>query len=294
MSLTPYYEHNGITIYCGETFETMEQLDLIADAIIADLPYGYTDIKWDKNTISLDTLWKNYKRIGRNGTPVILTANEPFTSLLVVSNMKWFRHKWVWEKDRSANFFNAPYMPLATCEDILVFNDQGYASSNKTKPTYNPQKRRASSFHKKNTSDSVQGFSSRQILQRPNPTLGRSRNDYNGWDRYPTSKLYFPVDYGKNRVHPTQKPLSLIAYLIRTYTLPGEIILDNTMGSGTTLVAAQNEGRKAVGIEISEKYCKIAEGRLKQPSFFSIPNKPSPTKVKQLDLYKVITDNDQS
>jgi site-specific DNA-methyltransferase (adenine-specific) len=101
-----------------------------------------------------------------------------------------------------------------------------------------------------------------------------SDENYNGWERYPKQLIYFPVDYGKNRFHPTQKPVALLAYLIRTYTNPGDLILDNTMGSGTTLVAAQNEGRQAVGIEISEEYCKIAVDRLRQPSFFSIPDKP--------------------
>ncbi len=276
MTMTPYYKRNGITIYCGDCLKVMPWLvglGVVVDGVIADLPYKKTEMVWDK-IIPLEPLWGNYKDlISKNGA-IILTASEPFTSLLVMSNLSWFRHKWVWEKDKAANFLHAKYMPIATCEDILVFNSEGYAVSNKNKPIYNPQKKRVATFQSRNTSKSTNEFSLRKIIKRKKPIPMMSDPEYNGYERYPKAKLYFPVDYGKKRFHPTQKPVALLQYLIRTYTNPGDLILDNVIGSGTTLLAAQNEGRQAIGIELSEDYCKIAVDRLRQPSFFSISDSP--------------------
>jgi site-specific DNA-methyltransferase (adenine-specific) len=281
--LTPYYERDGITIYCGDCLEVMPHLDLVFDGVFCDLPYGTTECNWDV-IIPFKPLWENYKRLVKGNGAVVLTATEPFTSFLIISNITWFRHRWIWEKDKAANFLHAPYMPIATCEDVIIFNSEGYAVSNKNKPTYNPQKIRVATLKSRNTSKSTNEFSLRKIVQRKKPTPMLSDERYNGWERYPKAKIYFPVDYGKNRFHPTQKPIDLMAYLIRTYTNPGEIILDNTMGSGTTLVAAQQEGRRAVGIELDEDYCKIAVERLRQPSFFSVPDKPKTKPAKQLEM----------
>jgi len=282
--MKPFYEHGGITIYCGDCLEVMPGLEPTFDAIIADLPYGKTEMKWD-SIIPLDRLWPEYARLRKNNGAIVLSSVEPFTSILVMSQIMWFRHKWVWEKDKAANFLHAPYMPIANCEDVIIFNSEGYAISNNNKPIYNPQKTRAATFQSRNTSKSTNAFSLSKIVQRKKPIPMLSDENYNGWERYPKARIYFPVDYGKNRFHPTQKPVALMSYLICTYTNPGDLILDNTMGSGTTLVAAQNEGRRAVGIELSEDYCKIAVERLRQPSFFSVPtNGKVKTEVKQLEL----------
>lgn len=265
----------------------MPQLEPHYDAIIADLPYDVTEMEWD-NIIPIDKLWSNYSQLKKSNGPIILFGNEPFTSFLVLSKVDWFRHKWTWEKDKAANFLNAPYMPISTCEDILVFNQFGYAISVQNKPTYNPQMTKSDTYKAPNKSKSIDEFSLRQITKRKNPTPLESNSNYNGWERYPKSRIYFPVDYGRERFHPTQKPVALLQYLIRTYTNQGDIILDNTAGSGTTGAAAQNEGRRCVMIEKSEEYCRIAADRLRQPSFFSLPsmngNGSGPKKAEQLEL----------
>jgi site-specific DNA-methyltransferase (adenine-specific) len=268
--LTPYYERNGITIFNADCLDVMPELAPGFDAIIADLPYKKTDLSWD-SLIPFGALWGNYTRLKKSNAAIVLTGGEPFTSLLVVSKIEWYRHKWVWEKDKAANFLHAQYMPIASCEDVIVFNEFGYTVSVKNKPTYNPQMTQAETYQPPNKSKSLKAFSLRQIKGGKKQTPMESSGDYDGWQRYPKSKLYFPVDYGKKRYHPTQKPVALLQYLIRTYTNPGELILDNAMGSGTTLLAAQNEGRRCVGIELEEEYCRIAVERLRQPSFFSLP-----------------------
>lgn len=199
---------------------------------------------------------------------MIFTANEPFASILLLSKLDWFRHKWIWEKDRGVNFLQANCMPIKNIEDVLVFNKTTYSNALKeNRPTYNPIMVKSDKFQSKN--DNKLPF--KTIHKRNKYTLLSSGEDYNSWSRYPKSVIYFPVDYGKNRFHPTQKPVELMSYLIRTYTNKDEIVLDNVMGSGSTLVAAQNQQRKSIGIEISEEYCKIAVERLKEKKLFQIP-----------------------
>jgi len=251
--MTPFYSRDGVTIYCGETLATMAELPAPVDAIIADLPYGTTACSWD-TVIPFEPLWANYKRLIKPRGAVVLFGSQPFTSALVMSNPGWFKYEWVWDKKMIANFGSVKYQPLRQHEIVLIFSD-GAA-------TYNPQYR-----------DSVLiPFGRSSGGERSTPTGTYGQNFKNGVG-YPKTILEFPrpnnlTDGG---LHPTQKPVDLMAYLIRTYTNPGELILDNTMGSGTTLVAAQREGRRAIGIELSEEYCRIAVDRLRQPSFFSIP-----------------------
>lgn len=183
--------------------------------------------------------------------------------------MEWYKYDWVWEKDNAGNYANAKHSPLKYHENICLFSD-GIC-------TYNPQMWDA----KKVSNKGGQG--------KKNLASGRDKTYENVYrattSRYPKSILKFNRPNSmKDLCHPTQKPVALLQYLIRTYTNPDEIILDNTMGSGTTLLAAQNEGRQALGIEISEEYCKIAVDRLRQPSFFSIPDKPKPAQAKQMSM----------
>lgn len=261
--MTPYYEQGGITIYCGDCLEVMPHLAPPIDAIICDPPYGTTACAWD-SVIPLGPMWENYKRLIKKAGAVVLFADEPFTSFLVLSNLEWFRYRLTWEKDKSTGFLDAAIKPLKNSEDVCVFYKQ--------QPIYNPQMIKGTA-HKRGSKSPGPGavygnFSNRTITQ---------SDEY-----YPKRILEFPVE--REPIHPTQKPITLLAYLIRTYTNPGELILDNAAGSGTTGVAAQNEGRRCIMIEQDEDYCRIAVDRLRQPSFFSIPAQPAKVEVKQDEM----------
>lgn len=220
--------------------------DNFIDCIICDLPYGTTRNEWD-DIIPLDKLWEQYKRISKPTTPIILFSQQPFTAKLIMSNLKMFRYEWIWQKDNSTGFLNANRMPLKIHENILVFYEK--------LPTYNPQMR--------------QGFKP-YMRYRKNHLSGNYGN-YNGWNsgskdgsRYPIDVIRFDKDRGDVLFHPTQKPVKLIEYLIRTYSNQTDIILDNCIGSGTTAVAAFNTNRHFVGFEKDEKYFKLAEKRIKE------------------------------
>jgi site-specific DNA-methyltransferase (adenine-specific) len=230
----------------------MPTLEPAFDAIIADLPYGTTACEWD-SVIDLAALWVEYKRLIKQRGAVVLFGAQPFTSVLVTSNLTWFKWGDVWDKKHPKGHLNAKIMPLRRHEDALIFGEG--------KITYNPQTR-TGKFRKKGGGNPLSNKGVYGFHHKP-----ETFNDV----YYPTSILEFSNANQAAKKHPNQKPEALMAYLIRTYTNPGEIILDNTMGSGTTLVAAQNEGRRAVGIELSEDYCKIAVERLRSPSFWSIP-----------------------
>ncbi len=268
--MIPYYDRNGITIYCGDCLEIMPLLEPPFDAIICDLPYGTTACSWD-TIIPFEPLWENYKRLIKKDGAVVLFGGQPFTSKLVMSNLKWFRHEWIWEKDNAGNFVQAQRYPLKYHENILIF-------CNETSFTYNPQKwnaRKISNTGGSKPKNLVSGGD--KIYQ----SILSERTTY----RYPKSIIKFNCPNSMvDLVHPTQKPLNLLQYLARTYTNSADLILDNAMGSGTTLLAAQNEGRRAVGIEISEEYCRVAVDRLKQPSFFSVLDKSIENKPKQLTM----------
>lgn len=261
--MTPFYDRDGITIFCGETIETMAQLVGLFHAVIADLPYGTTACSWD-TVIPFEPLWEQYKRLTQGA--VVLFGSQPFTGALVMSCPEWFRYEWIWRKTRISGFLNANRRPMSAHENILVFGE--------SEPSYNPQMTKGK-LHKRNRK---KGHNQQTDVYSSYSATGVEWTD----QYYPQSCVVFPQDPdvtvtrkhrpGKLKRHPTQKPVALLAYLVRTYTNPGEIILDNTMGSGTTLVAAQREGRRAVGIEISEDYCKIAVERLKQPTFWSLPS----------------------
>lgn len=215
--------------------------DNSVDLILCDLPYGTTQNKWD-SIIPFEDLWAAYNRIIKSNGAVVLTAQAPFDKVLGASNIGMLKYEWIWQKDNGTGFLNAKRAPLKTHENILVFYREP--------PTYNPQMR--------------QGF--RPYTQKQ----GSSSKNYgavtpghvteNNGQRYPVTILEFPRD--KDKQHPTQKPVALMEYLIRTYTNEGELVLDNCMGSGTTGVAAMRAGRRFIGIERDEKYFQIAEQRI--------------------------------
>lgn len=263
--MKPFYERNGIAIYAGDCLKIMPKLDGPFDAIIADWPYGTTACAWD-SVIPLEPLWRECKRLSNLA---VLFGSQPFTSELVMSNLEWFKYSLVWEKTLGTNPMLAKKQPLRKHEDILIFYSK--------QPVYNPQMI---------TGPPYRDIARESGLDAINKgARGRKKAIDNKGTRYPSSVLRFSNGNNKS-VHPTQKPEPLMAYLVRTYTNPGDIILDNTMGSGTTLVAAQNEGRRATGIELSEEYCRVAVDRLRQPSFWSIREKPPAPE--QVDLETMI------
>ena len=233
----------------GDCLEVMEDIpDKSIDMILCDLPYGTTACKWDV-IIPFEPLWKQYKRIIKDNGAIVLTASQPFTSALVMSNIKWFKYEWIWEKTQATGMLNANKQPLKSHENILVFYQK--------QPTYNPQKTQGHKPMNSGTKKSV-------ILNKSN-VYGKVKADLSfggNTDRYPRTNLIFKSDKQTNYLHPTQKPVALFEYLIETYTNEGDLVLDNCAGSGTTGVACKNLNRNFILIEKESEYCKIAEQRV--------------------------------
>ena len=233
-------------IYQRDCIEGMVLIpDKSIDMILCDLPYGTTSCKWD-TVIPFEPLWEQYERIIKDNGAIVLTASQPFTSALLMSNPKLFRYEWVWQKTLFANFMHLKRQPAKKHENILVFY--------KKQPTYNPQMEKGSPYenNRKKREHKIEG------------TYGKvsDRTDVkNSGVRYPSSIQLFS-NPNNNNVHPTQKPVSLFEYLIKTYTNEGEIILDNCMGSGTTAIAALNTNRKFIGFETEPAYIEIANKRI--------------------------------
>ena len=230
-----------IDLRCGDCLEIMKDIpDKSIDMILCDLPYGTTKNKWD-SIIDLTELWCGYERIIKDNGAIVLFSQMPFTAELVHSNLKLFRYEWIWEKENGTGFLNAKKMPLKIHENILVFY--------KKLPIYNPQMRT--------------GFKPYKCKQ------GRHSTNYGAYEqghitesngeRYPIDIIEFKKDTG---LHPTQKPVALLEYLIKTYTNEGDVVLDNCMGSGSTGVACVNTNRNFIGIELDEKYFEIAKNRI--------------------------------
>jgi DNA modification methylase len=236
-------------LFNGDCLDVMPRLPAASvDLILCDLPYGTTQNKWD-SVIPLDRLWAEYWRLLRPAGAVVLTAQPPFDKLLGASCLEFMKYEWIWQKSRATGHLNAKLQPMKAHENALVFY--------RRQPTYNPQ----------------------GLVRKLVPTLrkggGGNGTNYGKSDRdalqeftsYPTSILPFGSE--GNPVHPTQKPVALMEYLIRTYTNPGDLVLDNCMGSGTTGVAARNTGRNFIGIERDPDYFTICQQRIRQrPSPF--------------------------
>ncbi len=247
-------------IYNEECLEGMKQIpDGSVDMILCDLPYGTTSCAWDE-IIPFEPLWKQYERVIKDNGAIVLTASQPFTSKLVMSNIKWFKHEWIWEKQRASNFMRANHEPLKYHENVCVF----YSAQ----PTYNPifenysesTNKRFSRNGKVNSQKMVSAgyINEIQNVKKVNGEINIQRG------AYPKSIKRFSCvqNANKTRVHPTQKPVALMEYLIRTYTNEGDTVLDFTMGSGTTGVAAMHTGRNFIGIEMDAGYFAIAEERI--------------------------------
>ena len=234
---------NDFKLYKGDCLEIMRVIpDKSVDMILCDLPYGTTKCKWDE-VIPLNQLWGQYKRIIKDNGAILLFAQTPFDKVLGVSNLKMLRYEWIWEKEQGTGGLNANKMPLKKHENILVFY--------KHLPIYNPQFTEGSPYTINRSSNKCEIY-------------GKTKDNFiseNDGKRYPVSILKYKRDL-KNRLHPTQKPVALLEYLIKIYTNEGEIVLDNCMGSGSTGVACLNINRKFIGIEKDEEYFSIACDRI--------------------------------
>jgi len=218
------------------------------DLVIADLPYGTTRNKWD-SVIPLDQLWAAYDRITKPTAAIVLTASQPFTSTLVASNYKMFKHEWIWVKNRGSNFANTVREPMKEHESVLVFS--------KGKWTYNKQMQ-----------ERTGGGAARVDYGFNFTTETDNYNSFNGKKNAALPKLRVPSSWQKYNcevgLHPTQKPVGLMTYLVKTYSNEGDLVLDNTMGSGTTGVAALREKRRFIGMEKDSEYFEVAVNRIEK------------------------------
>jgi site-specific DNA-methyltransferase (adenine-specific) len=238
--------NNNIKLYKGDCLEVMQELianKVKVDAVITDIPYGTTSCQWD-TIIPLDKMWACINQLVKEHGVIALFSSQPFTSELVHSNIKNYKYEWVWEKQHGANFLLLKYQPFKVHENIEIFSNGS--------PLYYPQMdlgvpyyTREGGYHKDSAS--------------MEPHLSRIETTNPG-TRYPKSIRFFNFD--KTKIHPTQKPIALMEYLIKTYTLKGETVLDFTMGSGTTGVACKKAERGFIGIELDTNYYQIAKDRI--------------------------------
>ena len=232
-------------IYLGDCLELMKEIpDKSIDCIICDLPYGTTACQWDV-IIPFKELWEQYTRITKDNGAIILFCCQPFTSVLVSSNLKGYKHHWIWLKNRGTGFQVAKYRPMMKTEDIIVFTKKG------EKVNYYPQMIKLDKPYFSRNASSSNGT---------NPLAHFNSGGKMVDSKYPTNVL----DFSKvaKPLHPTQKPVELLEYLIKTYTNENDLVLDNCMGSGSTGIACVNTNRNFIGIELDEKYFNIAKERI--------------------------------
>jgi site-specific DNA-methyltransferase (adenine-specific) len=235
-------------IHLGDCLEVMKNIqDKSIDMILCDLPYGTTQNKWD-SVIPLAPLWKEYERIIKEKGVIVLTAQTPFDKVLGASNLKLLKYEWIWQKDAGTGFLNAKKMPLKDHENVLVFY--------KKPPTYNPQMRTG-----------FRPYTMTKWHNGSNYGASNGATTTSDGERYPVTTLKFKRDFNTNKLHPTQKPVPLFEYLIKTYTNEGDIVLDNCIGSGTTAIAAMNTGRFFIGIEKEQKYVEVANNRIEEMKY---------------------------
>jgi site-specific DNA-methyltransferase (adenine-specific) len=236
---------DSYTLMLGDCLERMREIpDGSVDMVLADLPYGTTACKWDI-VIPFAPLWEQYWRVLKADGAVVLFGNQPFTTKLIESQLDAFRYLWIWDKVKPSSALHAKKQPLRSHEEVVVFYRKA--------PTYNPQMQPAAKRTFTNqTYNNGEAFGGKDV----------SRSFDNGGLKYPKSILTFSNANQVGKVHPTQKPVSILEYLVRTYTDGGETVLDNTMGSGSTGVAAIQAGRRFVGVEKEPAYFEIATERL--------------------------------
>ena len=234
--------------------------DKSVNLILTDLPYGETRSKWDK-ILDFDKLWEHYLRVITDNGAIVLFGNEPFSSMLRQSQPNYYRYDWKWVKNRATGFANCNYRPMRAYEDIMVFSKANASAGGKSNPMiYNPQGLIEVNKTKKNTANRKGLISYNNNNLGENNSLNGDREYVQIYTNYPNNILYF--DCEKKYVHPTQKPLELMKYLVLTYSNIGDMVLDSCMGSGTTGVACKELNRDFIGIEIDKKYFDIASERM--------------------------------
>ena len=257
------YKTDSITLLCGDCLERMNEIpNDSVDLILCDLPYGTTKCKWD-TVIDIEKLWKHYKRIIKKPSGVILLfGQQPFTSALVSSNYEWYKYNIIWKKNKTTQYLLANYRPMKCTEDICVFSKGGAAAASRKKGnmTYNPQNLIPVNINKKNSKERIGKMLNQSHHLGSNNKLISDSEYTQKFTNYPTELINFDIE--SDTIHETQKPIKLVEYLIRTYSNEGEIVLDNTMGSGTTGIACKNTHRKFIGIELEELYYKLSKHRI--------------------------------
>lgn len=251
------------TLLNGDCLELMAQIpDGSVDMILCDLPYGTTACKWD-NIIEFEPLWGQYKRVIKQHGAIVLFGVEPFSSRLRVSNLDWFKYDWYWHKPRPSGFTNAKLKPLNEVESISVFSSGSTANCSERNMPYFPQGLiKSDKLHKR--PNRYHGTDEGLSFYRENNKLERVIE----FEGYPRQVLRYP-NPNNSLLHPTQKPVVLCEYLIRTYTNENETVLDNCMGSGTTGIACINTKRNFIGIEKDQKYFEIAQNRIAEKNYSS-------------------------
>ena len=236
---------SNIELYQGDCLEVMKEIkDKSIDMILCDLPYGTTKCKWDV-VIPFDKLWEQYNRIIKDNGAITLFGSEPFSSKLRISNLRMYKYDWIWKKTKAQGFLNSKKMPLKDYENICVFY--------KRLPVYNPQGIIYGNFQNDRKSKYIKG----EDIYGKEKEFGISH-----MSNFPKQIIEFSNPSGKGQLHPTQKPVELLEYLIKTYTNENDLVLDNCMGSGSTGVACKNLNRNFIGIELDEKYFNIAKERI--------------------------------
>ncbi len=246
----------NITLFLGDCLIEMSKIpDNSVDLILCDLPYGVTRCKWDK-IIDFEKLWCHYRRIIKkpSGT-IILFAQQPFTTKVISSNDKWFKYNIIWKKNNVTGFMNAKHRPLKTTEDICVFSCGNAANNCKNRMTYNPQG--LIEINKK-----VKSYPSElgKMLSAGNKKRTEIKEYTKTHTNYPTDIIEFDIE--NDTKHETQKPVKLLEYLVKTYSNENDVVLDNTMGSGTTGIACVNTNRKFIGIEMNEEFYELSKNRI--------------------------------
>ena len=239
-------------VFNEDCLEGMKRIpDKSIDMILCDLPYGTSACKWD-SVIPFELLWEQYERVIKDNGAIVLFGNQPFTSKLILSNEKLYKYNWVWVKDNATNFLNKRYQPGKITEDICVFGKMATSYSKKGNMVYIPQVSEGKPYRTTNN-----------VVRRTNAVIRSTITNVettNEGTRLPNNILHFKRD--KEKLHPTQKPVALLEYLIKTYTNENEIVLDNCIGSGSTAVACINTNRKFIGFELDKGYFDIANERI--------------------------------
>ena len=254
-------------LYNGDCLREMDKIpDDSVDLIVTDLPYGSTKCKWD-TIIDMNLLWEQYSRILKKPHGVVvLFGQQPFTSRLISSNYKWFKYNLIWKKNKTTQYLLANYRPMKCTEDIAIFSPGGAAAASKHKGnmTYNPQGLIPVNIKKKNSEKRIGKMLNQSHHLGPNNKLISNSEYSQKFTNYPTEFIEFDIE--NDTIHETQKPVKLLEYLIKTYSNENDVVLDSTMGSGTTGVACINTNRKFIGIELEEKYYNLSKKRIEERS----------------------------